>query len=170
VIQLTEEPYDGEVAAAFVEALLADLNDRYAAEDGFTPEEAATEDELYRAEIQPEAVRRPTGTFVVAWRAGQPVGCGALRPTGSPGVAEIKRMYVAPEARRQGVSRLVLSHLEATAAELGYARIILETGTAQPEALALYESSGWERIEPYGHWKDAPSSVCFGKDVRPLGA
>jgi GNAT superfamily N-acetyltransferase len=74
-------------------------------------------------------------------------------------------MYTAPEARRRGVSRAVLERLELIAAELGYRRLRLETGTAQPEAVALYESHGWERITPYGRYKDSPSSVCFAKDL-----
>jgi GNAT superfamily N-acetyltransferase len=80
-------------------------------------------------------------------------------------LAEIKRMYTAPTARRQGVSRSLLVRLEATAAELGYRRIQLETGLAQPEAMALYESHGWRRITPYGHYQHSPQSVCFAKDL-----
>ena len=80
-------------------------------------------------------------------------------------MAEIKRMYTAPEARRQGVSRGVLARLEARGAALGYRRLKLETGLAQPEALALYEAQGWERIAPYGRFRDHPESVCFAKDV-----
>jgi GNAT superfamily N-acetyltransferase len=74
-------------------------------------------------------------------------------------------MYTATSARRRGVSRAVLTRLEEIAAELGYRRIQLETGTAQPEAMALYASHGWRRIEPYGRYSDSPSSVCFAKDL-----
>jgi hypothetical protein len=49
--------------------------------------------------------------------------------------------------------------------ELGYRRLVLETGTAQPEALELYATAGWEGIEPYGYWKDSPTSLCFAKDL-----
>src|SRR3546814_10957011 len=70
-------------------------------------------------------------------------------------------MYTVPDARRRGVSRAILLRLEEIAAELGYERIQLETGTAQPEALALYESQGWERIEPYRRYKAQPPSPRY---------
>jgi GNAT superfamily N-acetyltransferase len=84
-----------------------------------------------------------------------------------PSVGEIKRMYTRPRARRRGLSRLLLVELEARASALGYRRLQLETGTQQPEAMALYESHGWYRIEPYGHYKDSPQSVCFAKELDP---
>jgi len=156
------EPYDGAVAVALVQALLLDLNERYAdVDDAEDPD-----DDDYLAEVTPAMVRPPLGTFLVAWLDATPAGCGALKPLDSdPSVGEIKRMYTAPSARRQGVSRRLLEHLERAAAELGYRRIQLETGLAQPEAMALYESHGWHRITPYGHYKHSPQSVCFAKDL-----
>lgn len=167
MITLTEEPYEHPAAVALVAALLAETNVRYADEIAhLTEEELAEGDADYLNEVTPELVRRPHGTFVVAWIDGQAVGCGALRALDAADrVGEIKRMYTDPSARRSGVSRAVLARLEEVAAELGYQRLQLETGTAQPEALALYEGQGWHRIEPYGRWKDAPSSVCFAKDL-----
>jgi GNAT superfamily N-acetyltransferase len=167
LIELTEEPYDGEVATTLVAALLVDINERYAHEIAdMTDEEAAQDEKEYLAEVTPELVRRPLGAFIVARIDGRPVGCGALKPFPAlPGTAEVKRMYTAPEARRRGVSRAVLERLEVVASELGYARMQLETGTAQPEALALYESHGWHRIPPYGRYQESPSSVCFAKDL-----
>jgi GNAT superfamily N-acetyltransferase len=162
LITVTMEPYDGAVAVALVEALLVDLNERYAdVDDAEDPD-----DDDYLAEVTPAMVRPPLGTFLVAWLDGTPAGCGALKPLDTdPTVGEIKRMYTAPSARRQGVSRRLLEHLERAAAELGYRRIQLETGLAQPEAMALYESHGWHRITPYGHYKHSPQSVCFAKDL-----
>ena len=156
------EPYDGAVAVALVQALLLDLNERYAdVDDAEDPD-----DDDYLAEVTPAMVRPPLGTFLVAWLDATPAGCGALKPLDSdPSVGEIKRMYTAPSARRQGVSRRLLEHLERAAAELGYRRIQLETGLAQPEAMALYESHGWHRITPYGHYKHSPQSVCFAKGL-----
>jgi GNAT superfamily N-acetyltransferase len=167
VITLTEEAYDGPVAAELIAALLVDINERYAHEiEHLTPEELAAGDADYLAEVTPELVSRPLGVFLVAWIDGAPAGCGAVKPLdGSAVIGEIKRMYTAPPARRRGVSRVVLSRLERVAEELGYERLQLETGTEQPEALALYESHGWHRIEPYGRYKDSPSSVCFAKDL-----
>jgi GNAT superfamily N-acetyltransferase len=102
--------------------------------------------------------------FLVAWANGEPVACGALRPLhDDPTVGEIKRMYTRPAGRRQGLSRRLLLRLEEVALELGYPRLQLETGLAQPEAMALYESEGWARIESYGFYKHSPQSVCYGK-------
>jgi putative acetyltransferase len=162
LITITEEPYDGPVAEAFVAALMGDLNARYADIDSADD----PDDDDYLAEVTPAMVRPPLGTFLVAWIDDAPAGCGALKPLDSDAtVGEIKRMYTAPTARRQGVSRALLERLEQAAAGLGYRRIQLETGTAQPEAMALYESHGWHRITPYGHYKHSPESVCFAKDL-----
>jgi GNAT superfamily N-acetyltransferase len=167
VIQLTEEPYDGPIASTLVAALHQEINERYAAEMAdWTPAQLDADVAAYRAEVGPEHVTPPHGVFVVAWLDGEAAGCGALKPVaGVAGSGEIKRMYTAPGARRRGVSRAVLAHLETRAADLGYRGLQLETGTEQPEALALYESHGWERIPPYGRYKDEPSSVCFGKEL-----
>ena len=167
MIRLTEEPYDSEVAGRLVAALTADINERYADEtDPWTPEEEAADIAAYLAEVDPVVVRPPLGTFVVAWLEGEAVGCGAVKLTDpADDLGEVKRMYTVPEARRQGVAAAILVHLEARAAALGIRRLRLETGTAQPEALALYESHGWARITPYGRYRDEPSSVCFGKSI-----
>jgi ribosomal protein S18 acetylase RimI-like enzyme len=99
---------------------------------------------------------------VVAWEEGRAVGCGGLvRYDEREG--EIRRMYVAPEARGRGVGRLVLTALEHAARELEYDALRLETGDRQPEALGLYERAGFERIPCYGPYLDDPHSVCLGK-------
>ena len=110
----------------------------------------------------------PTGSFFVAYLAGEPVASGAWRrhPVPAHGVtnsAEIKRMYVAPAARGRGVARRMLAHLEATAAAAGAEAMVLETGTEQPEAIALYVSAGYSPIPGFGYHRDAPESRCFGK-------
>lgn len=166
-LELTEEPYDGPVATPLVDALLIDLNERYAewADDDGREEQQAAEDADWRAEVTPAVVAPPDGAFVVAWLGGEPVGCGALRRSSYDGEAEVKRMYTAPAARRQGVAAAVLAHLEQRARALGYRALRLETGTAQPEAIALYEHAGWHRIEPFGRYRDHPASVCLAKDL-----
>jgi GNAT superfamily N-acetyltransferase len=167
LITITEEPYDGAVAVALVQALLEDLNERYADEDELRGAEAPT-DEDYLAEVTPELVRPPKGTFLVAWLDGGPAGCGAVKPLHlDTAKGEIKRMYTVPTARRRGVSRALLEALEVRAAELGYRELQLETGLAQPEAVALYESHGWHRITPYGAYRHSPQSVCFAKAIAP---
>jgi GNAT superfamily N-acetyltransferase len=72
-------------------------------------------------------------------------------------------MYVALSARGRGLARLMLAHLEASAGEHGFEAVVLETGLRQPEAMALYESSGYEPVPPFGYYNDAPLSRCYGK-------
>ena len=103
-----------------------------------------------------DGVRRPVASG--AWRSHDDVEVFGTRRT-----AEVKRMYVVPDARARGLARAVLAHLERTAAEAGAEAMILETGTAQPEAMALYESSGYEPIPGFGHYAWSPSNRCYGK-------
>ena len=102
------------------------------------------------------------GLFVIASAGDCQVGCGALRPLGE-GTIEVKRMFVRREWRGRGIARAVLRHLERRAADLGYRTVRLETGRCQPEAIALYASSGYERIPGYGDYASNPMSVCFEK-------
>ncbi|MGI9437707.1 MAG: GNAT family N-acetyltransferase [Geminicoccaceae bacterium] len=102
------------------------------------------------------------GVMLVAWLDHEPVGCGVIRPL-EDGIGEIKRMYVSPSCRRQGVARKILAALEALAPKLGFQNIRLETGTLQPEAIALYKRAGYARIEPFGEYVDDPLSICFEK-------
>jgi GNAT superfamily N-acetyltransferase len=64
----------------------------------------------------------------------------------------------------------MLARLEEIAAALGASRIILETGRPQPEAIGLYESSGYQPIPGYGYYRSAPLSVCYGKPVSHIRA
>ncbi|MGY2078953.1 GNAT family N-acetyltransferase [Modestobacter sp. SYSU DS0657] len=97
---------------------------------------------------------------------GTPIGCGALRPLG-PDEAEIKRMYVVPGARGRGVSRLLLAGLEAEAVTRGWTTVRLETGVRQPEAIALYRSTGYRPVEAFGHYvgADDPHAVFFAREL-----
>ncbi|WP_406830751.1 GNAT family N-acetyltransferase [Pedococcus sp. KACC 23699] len=111
----------------------------------------------------------PRGAFVLATDATGPVAMGGWRHRpdllelfDAP-VAEIKRMYVSPRARRRGVSRLVLGDLERTAHEAGAQLLVLETGIVQEDAIALYESSGYERTLDFGHYADSDLSRCYAK-------
>ncbi len=106
----------------------------------------------------------PRSAFVVARLNGQPVGCGALRPMDAE-TMEVKRMYVAPCARRLGLGRRILAELERLAAGFGYHVMRLETGIRQPEARALYERFGFHRIPPFGQYIGNPISVCYEKAV-----
>lgn len=107
--------------------------------------------------------------FVVARVNGEPVGCGALRQIDEKTV-EVKRMYVALPARRQGIAGRMLAELERLAAAFGYEKIILETGVYQPEALALYQAAGYRRTSAYGRYVGVPEAQCFEKETqRGLG-
>jgi GNAT superfamily N-acetyltransferase len=160
---VSREPFDSPVARAFVDALTADLDERYAEDpaDGDDPDVAA------HFTVRFEQVTPPTGVFLVARLDGVPAGCGAVRPLrrAAAGVAEIKRMYTAPWARRRGVSRALLVSLESEAVTLGYRRVQLETGLRQPEAIALYDTAGYHRIPSYGQYEGHELSVCFAKDL-----
>lgn len=90
---------------------------------------------------------------------GAAIGCGALRAL-EPGIAEVKRMYVVPEARGRGVSRQLLAALEAAARERGWSTLRLETGPRQPEAIGLYESAGYRPIGAFGVYVDEPDAGC----------
>ena len=93
---------------------------------------------------------------------GIPVGCGAIKEY-SPGIMEVKRMYVLPDRRGQGIASLILKQLELWASELNSTRCILETGFKQLEAIALYKKNGYTFIPNYGQYVDVENSVCFEK-------
>jgi GNAT superfamily N-acetyltransferase len=119
--------------------------------------------------MDPTMFDAPGGAFFVAYLddAPQAMGGWRLRPDltrlGGTRLAEIKRMYVAPAARRRGVARAVLTHLEQTARDSGADVVVLETGIAQPEAIELYTSSGYQPVEKFGHYAWSPKSRCYGK-------
>jgi GNAT superfamily N-acetyltransferase len=166
------------VHAAYAQARAAGLEDliqaeyvlRYGGPDE-TPMDAA--------EFSP-----PTGLFLIGywdplvepWGAqGRPgirgpeeaaVACGGWR-THAPGTAEIKRMFVAATARRRGLAARILAELERTAAGAGFTTMLLETGDAQPEAIALYTRAGYKPVGRFGYYRDSPRSVSLAKKLNP---
>ena len=88
---------------------------------------------------------------------GTALGCGALRAL-DDGVAEVKRMYVVPEARGSGVSKVVLRGLEDAARARGWTTLRLETGPRQPEAVGLYTGAGYRPIGPFGGYAHDPAA------------
>jgi GNAT superfamily N-acetyltransferase len=142
-------------AAPLVEAVQQEYVARYGGRDE-TP-------------LEPAYFDPPQGAFFVGYLDDRPVATGAWRRRhdvivgGSHETAEVKRMYVAPEARGRGLARAMLAHLESTAREAGAEVMVLETGLAQPEAIALYESSGYTLIPGFGFYRDAPLSRCFAR-------
>ena len=103
-------------------------------------------------------------TVVVAFDNDQPVACGAIREFDKDSM-EVKRMYTLPSHRGKGIAKLVLQELERWTLELGYAKCILETGKRQPEAIQLYEKSGYQSIPNYGKYLNVENSVCFQKQL-----
>ena len=77
-------------------------------------------------------------------------------------------MYVIPAARRRGIARALLDHLEDEARTLGATRLRLETGLHQPEAIALYASAGYVETEPFGHYAGAPLARHLAKNLVRL--
>jgi GNAT superfamily N-acetyltransferase len=102
------------------------------------------------------------GVFLLGRHQGELVACGAVRRLDG-GVAEVKRMYVRPAARRRGFSRRLLEELESVARELDVRVLRLETGVHQPESVALYESAGYRAIPPYGEYIGNIYSLCYEK-------
>jgi len=150
----TIERFDilSHTARTLIEALNAELSSRY-------PEDGAT-----HFRLNAEEVAEGRGAFLVASRAGKPVGCGAVRRIeGHTG--EIKRMYVSPSERRRGRGWALLAALEAEARSLGLSRLVLETGVRNPEAVAMYERAGFATIPPFGEYVDSPLSVCMAKEL-----
>lgn len=103
-------------------------------------------------------------TVVIAYVNAKPAGCGCFKNYDADTV-EMKRMFVRPEARGNGISRKVLAELEKWAKELGFKHTVLETGSKQTEALALYHKAGYNQIPVYGPYVDLPDSICFKKDL-----
>ena len=149
-IVLVDEAFDGPVAAGLIDEVQQEYVRRYGGQDD-TP-------------VDPAQFAAPDGTFLVALLAGTAIGCAGMRRH-LDGVVEIKRMFVRVEHRRRGHARRMLAALEDWARDRGHTRVVLETGAAQPEAIALYASAGYRPIEGFGHYKGAPLSRSFAKDL-----
>lgn len=148
IVVTTENPHDA-ICIELVRELSAELAPLYG--DNGT------------ALFTPDDVTIPRSAFVVAWLNDEPVGCGALRPMSDATIAEVKRMYVRQSARGNGISRKILTKLEELATKFAYATIQLETGNLQLEAVRLYDSSHYARIDCYEPYVDSPHSICYEK-------
>ena len=128
-----------------IEQYFAELNARF--ETGFDPGLSISADA--------HELTRPAGELLIARLDGRPVGCGALKlHSGAP--AELKRMWVSPDARGIGLGRRLLSELERHAREAGARVVRLETNRTLTEAIQLYRTSGYREVpafndEPYAH-------------------
>ena len=139
-------PYDAPDATRLIAAMGQEITARYG-EGGLSP-------------AAPEEFSAP-GVFLLVEVDGVAVGCGGVRPRGAD-EGELKRMYVDPGVRGHGLARTLLAALVAHARAAGMVRLLLETGTEQPEAIALYESDGWQPVPAFGHYAADPRTRCYG--------
>ena len=132
---------------------LLDMSDAYAAS-------------LYPSEsnhlVDLSTLEQPSVSFFIARNDGVAVGCAALVEAGD-GTAEIKRMFVDPEARGLRIASSLMNALEAIAEKKGLTAIRLETGIYQPEAICLYRKYGYVEIEPFGSYQPDPLSLFMEK-------
>lgn len=162
-MQIVPVAFDHPDARKLNDLVLAEYTRRYG-----DPEGDATP-------LDPAMFRPPRGLYLLVYDDEQrPVATGSWRAMDAGGEnyadgdAELKRMYVVPEARGRGLARRVLALLEEDAREAGRARMVLETGVHQPEAMALYTSSGYEPArEKFGHYRFHEESRCFVKPLNP---
>lgn len=112
-------------------------------------------------DADPGAMEPPRGLFLIADGAKGPLGCVGLRDDG-PGIGEVKRLWIAPEARGMGLARRLMDRLEAEARVMGLHLLRLDTSRHLPEAITLYRSTGWTEIARYNdnphahHWFEKP--------------
>ena len=151
MIEVRSEAADSLVAVRLVEAMVTEMEELYDLREGTGLGLSAPP-----ADFSP-----PGGAFLVVYEDGKPVAGGGVKRD-EDGVAEIKRMYVAPGVRRRGLGRRLLDALEEEARSLGYARIRLDTGARQPEARAMYERAGYHAVDDYN---GNPQASFWGEKV-----
>lgn len=150
---MTAQRLDDPEVTALIDEVQAEYVVRYGGPDA-TP-------------IDPADFEPPGGVFLLGRLDGTAVACGGWR-THDATTAEIKRIFVTAGTRRRGLAGRILTELERTAAAAGMVRMILETGTAQPEALRLYEGRGYRPVPGFGYYKDAPLAVTLGRVITDL--
>ncbi|MEU8236614.1 GNAT family N-acetyltransferase [Actinoplanes missouriensis] len=150
-IKIKLADFDDPDVQRLVAANLRDLSERYGGTGDDTP--------ISGADFTP-----PNGAFLVASLDGKLIGSAGWRRHGASD-AELKRMFTLTEARGRGVARRMLAAIEESAREAGCSRVILETGDKQPEAIALYESAGYVRIEDFGFYAGHEGVLSFAKPL-----
>ncbi len=106
----------------------------------------------------------PASRYLLARDGSRAIGCCAVEPV-EPGVYELKRMFVAPDARGTGVSTALVAESERLARSGGGVRLRLETGVRQPAAMRLYERAGYRRVPNFPPHEADPESVCYEKEL-----
>jgi GNAT superfamily N-acetyltransferase len=137
-IVITAESIDTSAALAIVHAASDELQQRYGGDGD-------------NAHLNVDELRPPLGLFLVARHERHLVGGVGLRSIADPALhfGEVKRLWVRPDLRRDGIGLDLMTEIERHATALGYVTLYLETGPAQPEAMSLYQSHGWTQIEEY---------------------
>jgi GNAT superfamily N-acetyltransferase len=151
---LRDARLDGPEGLELIEELQQEYVQRYGGPDD-TP-------------VQPREFDPPKGGFLVAELDGVLVGCAGLRPFDRD-VAELKRLFVRTPYRRRGLARVLLAAVENRALELGYRRLILETGSKQPEAIALYQAQGYQPHENIGHYHESELAQMYIRELKGDG-
>jgi GNAT superfamily N-acetyltransferase len=149
-IRIRDVRFDDPAVQKLVAEAMAELSARYGGSGDDTP--------VMLTDFDP-----PGGRFLVADLDGEPVGCAGWRRHGND--AELKRMFTLDAARGRGVARRMLTAIEESARAAGCARVILETGDRQPEAVALYESAGYRRIPDFGYYAGSEGVLSFAREL-----
>jgi len=148
-LELVRTTSDAPAAVELTEQLEAELVERYGPGGGASMPRRKAEDYL---------------AFVVALADDVPAACGGVYRHDATR-AEVHRMYTRPALRGNGYGAQVLAELERAAAEAGCTEMVLETGTLNPEAVALYQRVGYARIPAFGPYAATPHSLCFGRSL-----
>jgi GNAT superfamily N-acetyltransferase len=148
-LEIRRTAADAPDAAALIAAMVAEINTLYGGNMAGPGMPSAT----------PADFAPPGGAFLVVYDDGRPVAGGGVK-TLAPGIGEIKRMYVAEDARGRGLARKLLTALEDAARACGHDMVRLDTGPAQPHARTLYESAGYRAIPDYN---DNPFAAFWGE-------
>ncbi|MFJ7155970.1 GNAT family N-acetyltransferase [Streptomyces sp. NPDC101118] len=161
-MEIRPTPYDHPDAVELNDRVQIEYRQRYDGEGDATP-------------LDPGMFTPPNGLYLLAYNAaGEPVASGGWRAQDeneegyADGDAELKRMYVVPEARGLGLARRILAELEDSARAAGRLRMALETGDQQPEAIKLYLSEGYAHVtRKFGLYREYDSSRCMAKPLNP---
>ncbi|MFV0135356.1 GNAT family N-acetyltransferase [Streptomyces sp. HMX87] len=153
-------PFDHPDAVKLNDEVQAEYAVRYGDDGDSTP--------MAAADFTP-----PNGLYLIAYdENGVPVASGGWRAQDAndegnlDGDAELKRMFVIEQMRGRGLARRILALLEEDARAAGRTRMVLETGIKQPEAVALYTSSGYEPCGKFGYYRFHEDSLCYAKRLR----
>jgi GNAT superfamily N-acetyltransferase len=148
-IKIRPARYDEPAVVALLVDVMAELAGRYGGSGDDTP-------------VNPIDFVAPNGAFFVASAgSSELIACAGWRRHGDD--AELKRMFTAAAARGRGLGRRMLATIEESAREAGCKRVILETGDRQPEAVGLYESAGYVRIDDFGYYAGQEGVLSFAK-------